>query len=262
MKTAQEVLQSGLIEQYVLGLTSPAENQQIEAYIKRFPELKEFKSKMEMTMERMAKSQAITPPAGTKECIIRQINELNTSSTQAVETPNTWSQSSLLTMILPIALVALMTTLFFYKFYSLKSDLKNSKEAYTALLNNCEKNEQSLEKQKQYMAFIQNEETKSIILSGTGLSPNSNALVHWNTKENKAIISALNLPAPPKDMTYQIWADIDGKMVDMGVLTQEKLEVIEIPYMPNATSLNITLEKAGGSDHPDVTQLYVNGPIV
>ena len=38
-------------------------------------------------------------------------------------------------------------------------------------------------------------------------------------------------------------------------------KMISIPHMANAASLNITLEKEGGSDHPDVSQLKVSGVI-
>ena len=70
-----------------------------------------------------------------------------------------------------------------------------------------------------------------------------------------------NLPPPPVGKTYQIWADIDSKMVDMGVINYEDKKMISIPHMVNAASLNITLEQEGGSDHPDVSQLKVSGVI-
>ena len=48
----------------------------------------------------------------------------------------------------------------------------------------------------------------------------------------------------------------------MGVLETNKKELLKIPYIPNAESLNITLEPKGGSKTPDVSQLYANGKML
>ena len=83
----------------------------------------------------------------------------------------------------------------------------------------------------------------------------------WNENKENAYLKLENLPAPPAGKTYQMWADIDNQMVDMGVVEFDVRKMISIPHMANATSLNITLEDEGGSDHPDVSQLKVSGVI-
>ena len=45
-------------------------------------------------------------------------------------------------------------------------------------------------------------------------------------------------------------------------LETNKESLIKVPYIPNAESLNITLEPKGGSKTPNVSQLYANGKML
>ena len=57
--------------------------------------------------------------------------------------------------------------------------------------------------------------------------------------------------------TYQMWADVDGEMINMGLVPAEQ-DYIPLRYIDKAESLNITIEPAGGSEHPTVEQLISN----
>ena len=107
-------------------------------------------------------------------------------------------------------------------------------------------------------SFLKDPNTTHIHLRG---ADNTLAIAYWNENKDKAYLKLENLPAPPSGKTYQMWADIDNEMVDMGVINFDDEKMITIPHMANAASLNITLEKEGGSDHPDVSQLKVSGVI-
>ena len=260
MKTVEEILQSGLIEQYVLGLSSPAEKQQLDEYIKVYPELIEYRAKMEKTMKKIALSKSIEPPTGTKNAIIKRINNLNPQTKPLNVTPKYWKYAASIFATLSIVLASL-AVVHFNKIESAHQEIQSLEDRYTQLLVDCDQSTQQLERHNKMMAFAKDNDTKAVSLKGANIAPNSNGLVYWNETQNMAIISVLNLPEPPSGMTYQAWADIDGVMIDMGVIADINEDYIEIRLMKRATSINITLEKAGGSDHPDVTKLYVNGAI-
>ena len=65
----------------------------------------------------------------------------------------------------------------------------------------------------------------------------------------------MNLPALTDDEDYQLWADIDGEMVSVGILKAPKNGPRELNFLKNAESLNITIEPKGGSNHPNVARL-------
>jgi hypothetical protein len=46
-------------------------------------------------------------------------------------------------------------------------------------------------------------------------------------------------------------------MIDMGVILKNE-PMLAMKYIPNATSLNITIEPLGGNDHPTVERLVSN----
>jgi len=70
----------------------------------------------------------------------------------------------------------------------------------------------------------------------------------------KTINGPQTIPLILHGNTYQMWSDVDGEMIDMGLL-QTNEELITLKYIDKAESLNITIEPAGGNDHPTVEKL-------
>ncbi len=50
-------------------------------------------------------------------------------------------------------------------------------------------------------------------------------------------------------------------MINIGLLQHPGDDMQALQFIDNAESLNITLEPAGGSEHPTVELLYVNAEI-
>ncbi len=255
----EDILESGLIEQYVLGLMSTEEIAQLEPYFEQYPELVEYRLAIEQTMEKIAFDNAIDPPPSVKSKIMDEINSLSGISADT-KVRSSKPNSKWLISILSIGALAAIT--FGYLYFDLLSNYHNLNSDYTTLKASCEESNKVIQRQAASMAFINDPNTQAVILSGTALSPNSSMLVHWNKEERQASLNFINLPPAPEGKTYQLWADVEGEMVDMGVLEIKDNELPKIPYMANATSLNVTLEQAGGADHPDVSQLYINGSII
>jgi hypothetical protein len=111
------------------------------------------------------------------------------------------------------------------------------------------------------IAFLKHSDTREIALSGQFNNINHSAEVFWNGTAEKAYLNIFNLPKPQPGMDYQLWADIDGKMVNMGLIKLDREGLLEIPFMQKAASLNVTLEKAGGTDHPTVSRIVMNGQV-
>ncbi len=78
-----------------------------------------------------------------------------------------------------------------------------------------------------------------------------------NHNDKSVFINTKQLPEIDKDHDYQMWADVDGEMIDMGVINKGQ-SLMAMNYIENAESLNITIEPAGGNDHPTVERLISN----
>jgi anti-sigma-K factor RskA len=109
----------------------------------------------------------------------------------------------------------------------------------------------------------QNPNIKMAALRGMEISPQSTATVYWDTTSHDVFLLANNLPAPPDGKQYQLWALIDGKPVDLGMMDyniRQKKLLVRMKNVGNAQAFAITLEKM---DRPDPSKpggdMYVMG---
>ena len=91
----KRIIESGLMETYVMGIATEEEVQQVLLLKKEYPEFKDALENLEMDMEVLAQGMAIMPPPGTLEKIETEINEIQRRSqvVQKIVVPNTGSES-------------------------------------------------------------------------------------------------------------------------------------------------------------------------
>ena len=72
----KEIIESGLLETYAMGIATEEEMEQVLTYKKQYPEVGAALNQIEMDMEAFAFKHSIEPPAGTLEKIEDQIREI------------------------------------------------------------------------------------------------------------------------------------------------------------------------------------------
>ena len=255
--TKEEFIKTGLCEQYVLGLTTPEEGELVEEMLLIYPELKGDCRGLENCMEKYARAHAIPPPTTLKKSVMSKIDELDAMERAA---RNNYSIPKWVVFSTAASLIGLL--FFSFSAWNEKSKVENEMTVLSTEFQQFQKKCEQIENDKMIFAsqnsFLNDAKTTHVHLRGEN---NTLAIAYWNEGKDKAYLKLENLPPPPAGMTYQIWADIDHQMVDMGVINYDDKKMISIPHMANAASLNITLEKEGGSDQPDVSQLKVSGVI-
>ncbi len=87
------------------------------------------------------------------------------------------------------------------------------------------------------------------------------ATLYWNTKNKDVYVMLNKLPVPAKGKQFQLWALVDGKPVDAGLLNSECQGVCKMKNIPKAQAFAITLENEGGSPAPTMQQMYVLGKV-
>jgi anti-sigma-K factor RskA len=85
------------------------------------------------------------------------------------------------------------------------------------------------------------------------------AQVFWNTKTHDVFIADVSLPQAPSNKQYQLWAIVDGKPVDAGMISDAKNLAQKMKVFEKADAFAITLEKRGGSATPTMEEIYVMG---
>ncbi|MBR9920913.1 MAG: anti-sigma factor [Bacteroidetes bacterium] len=248
-------MESGLLEQYVLRIATPEEEAIVEEFASNHPDIAAQVKELQTALELYAKEQSVPPPNSLKGQIMSEITKFNQKSTSGSRGFN-FSHGILLAICLGLGLAAFVA---FRSQKMLKNENANLHAAYNLLEENCLEQQDQAKAIAAQLEMLRAPETRHIDLSGTPNAPEAQVRVYWNQASEKGMLQVQNLPIPPKGKTYQIWADVEGEMIDAGIFDGTNSELQPIAFISNAESLNITLEPEGGSKHPTVALLQANG---
>jgi anti-sigma-K factor RskA len=281
----KEYILSGIIEAYVLGLASPEEVREVEGYAMQYIEVKDAITDFEIRLEKEALNSAIAPPAFLKDKVMSAIDAERTSKTDVsaavvTETPAVNPLTKPATKVVPLmpapkgvkwlrgavaASVILLLGSAILNFYYY-SQYKKFNQQYSQLLAS----------QTTLMAKNDAFKANLITLSDTSVvkvtmqAPSAEKLgavatVFWNKKSQEVYLTVNNLPVPSSGKQYQLWAIVDGKPVDAGMVNTSTIGDTSITSkmqkIGNAQAFAITLEDEGGSPSPHLEQLYVLGKV-
>ncbi|MEL7119220.1 MAG: anti-sigma factor [Bacteroidota bacterium] len=253
----KEFLNTGLLEQYALGLTTEEEALEVERYLKKFPELETDVRDIRSAIEKYATQQAIPPPPGSKSRLMNtlgdmEFNEKISDTTDRVSRANyRWLSAAILMSF--AGLIAMMIL-----YAKLQSNHQQLTKDYAALSMECKKESEQAVAIQEMNNFIQNPNTTKLGMGCVADNNTCEAIAFWNRTEGKGYVNLGNLPTPPEGKQYQIWADVDHVMINAGLLENTD-ELQTIAYIDNAESLNITLEPIGGSPEPTVSDIVAVG---
>ncbi len=248
-ETIEKFLETDLLERYLMGTTSDEENAQVALYIEKYPEVSARYDELQENLEAYSKSYAVAPPEGTRDEIIKAI---------AIDSANKKTPW--------YAIAATIAALFFagssFYLYSVNNQLADenalvNEEIATLRNQNTLANSRLVDAYDE-LARIRNPETEKYVLRGNQRAKNLKTVAYINSIEKVSLINVVDLPDLPEDQVFQMWADVDGEMVSLGVLEKAENKLLSIPYKENASSYNITIEPKGGNDHATVENLVAN----
>ncbi|MEM1319491.1 MAG: anti-sigma factor [Bacteroidota bacterium] len=262
----KKILESSLLEEYLLGLCSDGESRRVEQYIEQYPEVRMEYELLQDNIEQYARQLATPAPVGLKAQVLEEIDRLTAVQaappppppppvTPIVEIRRPWWAAA-------AAIAALIFALGSFLLWQQNSELQTQKlslqTGFDELKATCEENNRLLASSQQQLEFLQAPGTAKFVLQGNQMASGLSVAAYWNEAQQRNLINVLNLPALPNNQCYQLWADVDGKMLDLGILPNIQDSFKELKYLANATSLNLTIEPEGGSDHPTVSRLVAN----
>lgn len=244
----KKILEEGLLERYLSGELTDELNQMIEEALDKDQSLREQFEAMEADFERLGLEQAITPPPTVKEGLINAIGK---------------SQIKKISWV-PFSIAAGFAVLFGLSTFWLYLQWQETKNNFNALQSQTialqrQVDDLASEYELTSIRFenINNANVVPLVLYGNEKAPNGKAVAYVNHKQQLVFVNPKGLPALPANKTYQMWSDVDGEMISMGTLSI-KDDLVALKYIENAESLNLTIEPAGGSEHPTVEDLISN----
>ncbi|MGA9637095.1 anti-sigma factor [Flavobacterium sp.] len=259
----KEYIASGILELYVYGLLSEAENEEITNRAKNDPEILTEIVAIEKSIIALSSSFSPFNSVGNFERIKEKL-ELNPSP-KVIELEPTRNISQYLGWA--AAILLLMGIGFMYNQLNVSSTqvvnvetekTKIEKELNTLMLEN-----KAIEST---LAVIRDANNTVVALGGQAVAPESFAKVYWNKETQKVYIDASGLPEPPKGMVYQVWSlklnpltPTSIGLLDNFVANNQR--IFSVDPTGDAEAFGITLEPDGGSLSPTMEQLYTLGKV-
>jgi anti-sigma-K factor RskA len=248
----QAYISSGIIELYVMGLCSPEEEKELEQLRGQHPALQEAIVAYELQLEKNMLQNSTLPSATTDERILnklaslQQVPVVQMRSEPPVKKLNWWK-----TVAAAAVLLLGVSTYFNYTLYKKNNEI--------AAIPPVEKGTLPLADYE----VITNPAITPVGMYGQGSHAICRCTMFWDKKTGKAYVMIHHLPKSNESTDFQLWAEVDGKPVSVGIIDDAiRGKFIEVASVPaGAVAFKVTLGKAGGESSPENGDLYLAGKI-
>ncbi len=274
----QAYIETGVIESYVLGMANPHEAAELEQLSRQYPEIKQAIDEFEASLEKQAFANAVKPPSSVKDSLMltlkdefakeedtRKVVPIVPSLDKGInnQTP-VRSIAGRLKYVAAASVILLVASaglnIYLYK------EAKDARVNYLALLKEnstiiADRGVYQTRMLDMYNSMQLMSDPAMVKVAMSGVKDKEElATVFWDSKTKDVYLLANKLPETPDNKQYQLWAMVDGKPVDAGILGDCN-GLCKLKNIPNAQAFAITLEKKGGSPSPDLAQLHVFGKV-
>jgi anti-sigma-K factor RskA len=275
----QEYISSDILDRYVLGDISEQEKKEVECMSHIYPEIRTALDNLQESINQYALSYEKAPPVALKGKIMAEIEKLNKqefknsakiiSLPENEKTPN--SSKNTYKWLAAASGFLFLATAFLYA--NERNKLSASQTETIILADKLQQISQSsnskmfdLKSENDLiaasLAVFNKPQNKIIKMAGIEkMAPNAHATICWNGKTKEVYVGFLNLPPSPANKQYQLWAIVNGKPVDLGVIdkTTDTLSIQKMKTIENAQAFAVTLEKFGGNTIPTLEEMYTLG---
>lgn len=259
----KQYIETGILELYVYGLLSEAENKEVSELAEKHPEIKTEIVSIEKAIVNLSTSFSPFLSAENFEKIKARLELKHTKVIEMKPFKNRYQYIGWAAAVIFFMGIG-------YQYLQL-SETKN-------LVVNAEKEKNSLKKEVidlklkneqavTALAVVRDAKNTVINLGGQAVSPTSSAKIYWNKETQVVYVDASGLPEPPKGMVYQIWSlKLQPQLTptSIGLLsdfTANTEKIFAVEKTSGAEAFGITLEPAGGSQSPTMEQLYTLGKV-
>ena len=280
----QDYIQSGAIEACLGGLATEADWQELEQMCAQYPAVQVAKNQLEMEQETQHLQAAVPPPQALKNLIFSQMafdgsREKPMQAPDVAETPSIAPKvSERSAPVVPIAaapksvmwlrgaiaasIIMLMgsVALNFY-FYSQSVQYLDDYKALVLQQNTLVAKNQAMQAN---FDMLRSPQMKTVpMMPATPKTEGAMATVYWHSATKDVYVLINNLPNTQSEKQYQLWAIVDGKPVDAGMIdmADDATALLKMKNIPRASAFAITLEKKGGSPTPTMDAMMVYGAV-
>lgn len=299
MENIQQFIESGILEEYVLGQLSAAEEAAVEAAAAAHPAVREELQQVEAAIGLYAEAHALAPPAGMRERVLDQVRAQLAAPTQkagvaatapalvaptltayptaaaseAVVRPlssapvaavptgrSVWAMAASVALLLSLG----ANVLLYSQWQDASADLVALQNDQARFATTTQVLEKQLGAVREQNTVLRSDDFRTVALAGTKAAPTAKARVLFNRATRQVYLDVKNLPALPAGKQYQLWALDNGKPVDAGTLATTTAvgdSLQQMKDIASAQAFAMTVEPEGGSVNPTLTTMTVIGKL-
>ena len=263
----KEYISSGVLELYVFGQLSAAERREVEAMCAAHPEVQAELDTVQASVNGYADGHRQLPPPHLRDKVLNSLDLHDTVEPKVI--PMHSGTAGLNYRWLAAASVALFVmslgaNVYLYNNYKdVTGQLADLQSKNSVLADNNAHLTKQINTIGNDLAVMSSPEDLKIQLSGLPLSPAAQALIFWDKQRKATYINTAQLPPLAETKQYQLWAIVDGKPVDLGVLpVANGSGLIKVKDVDAPQAFAITIEPKGGSTGPTLDQMIVMGKVL
>lgn len=256
----EEYISYGILEAYALGDLSTAERTVVEKNLAQYSELRKELALIEEAQEQLLMKSAVQPRASVKAELFNKL-EFSKPEAKVVVMQSAWRYAAAASIVL-----ALVTSYMAYEYYgrwqaseenltTIIAQNRQMAEDYNTVNKRVDKIQNDLD-------IIDNPAFQRVVMKGTANAPEARASVYWNESTSEVYVSIKEMKALTQEKQFQLWAQIDGKMVDAGVFDYNASGLAKMKQVAKgATAFAVTIEPRGGRSVPTLETVQVIGEI-
>lgn len=260
-----------------MGLADEQDWKELEQMAALYPEVRLYKEQLEQEQETGHLKQAMPLPAGLRDKIFQSLpfekrEEGHEAPVVHIPPAQGANGKPMVVPLMPtpkpmkwlqravaVSVILLMGSIILnFYFYSKSVSYKTQ---YTTLLAAQNSLMASNKAMQAGFNMLTDTAVKQIVMPGTPKFQDALATVIWDSRTKDVYLVANNLPRPSEEKQYQLWAIVDGKPVDAGMLDMDEKGpdnmLHKMANIPQAQAFAITLEKKGGVKSPTMEAMYV-----
>lgn len=264
--TAEELIRSGLLEAYVLGQVSTEEVALVERMRASDAAVRAELEAIEIALEEQAMGTAVQPVASVKTAIMERIvDETRSAGTPVIPIqtpavrPFNWLAAASVAALLLSAAINYMQ---YREIREVRGELARLENDRSVLAEELQVQRTAMERTQKQMAVVMDPRADMVVLKGMGTAEGHKARIYWDKAASVVHFDPMSMPAPPEGMQYQLWAQVDGRMVDAGMVSLEPDSGLQrMKDFANAQAFAVSIERMGGSPTPTLTSVVLLGQI-
>lgn len=259
-------LDSGILELYVAGALSEAENKEVYALMQQHPEILQEVLEIERAIIKLTANVSKSNTTKSLEIIKRNLAFKAKDDVKVISMPKTkynWITYTGWAASIILAVGLLWTTT---QNNELKTNIQTVETQKSQLEIEIEYAKTNLDKAKTLISVLRDDNITQVPLAGQGNFASTSAKVYWDKNTNRIFLDVDGLPEPPQGMVYQVWSLTLNPLTptSLGTIdtfTTDDNKIFEIANPNQSEAFGITLEPAGGSASPTMEQLYTLGVV-